>query len=83
MRDPTTGPHTVPTPPNIVTIKACADVERPNAVSRSNHQKHDGVQPAGDTRERAAYRDGLQLPDQTRNSGGFGRKFVLLDRQQR
>ena len=29
---PTTGPHTVPTPPNIVTINACAEVERPKAA---------------------------------------------------
>ena len=33
MSEPTTGPHTVATPPNKVTISACAEVSTPNTVS--------------------------------------------------
>ncbi len=33
MSDPITGPHTVATPPNSVTMSACAEVSMPNTVT--------------------------------------------------
>ena len=32
ITEPITGPHTVPMPPNSVTISACAEVSIPNTV---------------------------------------------------
>ena len=59
---PTTGPHTVPTPPNSVTISACAEVSMPNTVGGVTISSTTRVEPAGDRRDRARHHDGVHLP---------------------
>ena len=80
---PMTGPQIAATPPNSVTITACAETSMPNTEFRGDDQQHAGVEPAGRGGDRAGHDQRPHLPAPGVDAGGFGGRFVLLDRQQR
>ena len=80
---PITGPQTVPTPPNIATVSACADTSMPNTDCGVTTSSTTRVEPADRAGDRAAQGDRAQLPGQRIDAGGFRGGLVLLDGEQR